>query len=186
MIFTRSCVSMAAVLLLLFLPVCPSLATEDKPVAKSASALSLSTIKNGTYKVESHSGMIKLKNGEAEGDFPGGAIAGGWLCKIEQVALGDVDGDGKGDAVIVIGYNGGGSGYFVNLVAVLNKNGHPVQGASYDLGDRVIVKDLRLSKQRVTLVMLDHGDSDGLASASLKKSLSFRLVEKRWQVKSLK
>ncbi len=181
MIMTKICLSIAGLLLFSFLTVCPSLATETKPVVKSESALSLSFVKNGRYKIESHSGMIKLKNGEAEGDFPGGAIAGGWLCKIEQVALGDIDGDGKGDAVIVIGYNGGGSGYFVNLVAVLNKNGHPVQGAGYDLGDRVIVKDLKLSKQRVTLVMLDHGDSDGLATASLRKNLSLRFIKGRWQ-----
>lgn len=178
---TKTSFYILGLLLFSFLTVCPSLATETKPVVKSDSALSLSSIKNGRYKIESHDGMIMLKNGQAEGDFPGGAMAGGWLCKIEQVALGDIDGDGKGDAVIVIGYNGGGSGYFVNLVAVLNKNGRPVQGASYDLGDRVIVKDLKLSKQRVTLVMLDHGDSDGLATASLKKVLSFRLNKGRWQ-----
>jgi hypothetical protein len=178
---TKTSFSLVVLLLFSFLPVCPSLATESKPVVKSESALSLSSIKNGTYKNEGHIGIIKLKNGYAEGDFPGSSIAGGWLCKIEKVVLGDIDGDGKGDAVIVIGYNGGGSGYFVNLVAVLNKNGRPVQGASYDLGDRVIVKDLKLSKQRVTLVMLDHGDSDGLATVSVKKNLSFRLVKGRWR-----
>lgn len=181
MLLTKSCVSLIGVLLVSFLLPWPSLATEGKAVAKSTSALSLSAIKNGIYRLAAHNGIIKLKNGQAEGDFPGGSIAGGWLCNIEQVALGDVDGDGKGDAVIVIGYNGGGSGYFVNLVAVLNKNGRPVQGASYDLGDRVIVKSLKLHNQRVDLVMLDHDDSDGLASASLKRVFSFRLIKGRWQ-----
>ena len=47
-----------------------------------------------------------------------------------QMAFGDLNGDGAGDAAVLLAENYGGSGVFVSVVAMLNQNGQPVQAAS--------------------------------------------------------
>ncbi len=149
--------------------------------AKGATALTLSAIKNCTYKYEGHDGFIRLKNGRAAGKFPGSTIFG-WSCQIEELALGDLDDDGNADGVMAIGYNGGGSGYFVNLVAMINKRGKAVQGDSYDLGDRVEIKNIKIDQGKVTVMFMDHAPNEGLASASVRKVICLRLNKKgKWQ-----
>lgn len=144
------------------------------------SALTLSAVRNCRYKCDQHDGTIKLKDGKAEGKFAGSTIFG-WQCQVEKVALGDLDGDGNGDAVMAIGYNGGGSGYFVDLVAMMNKSGQPSQGATLSLGDRVIVKSLKLAGGKVTLTMMEHGPGDSMADTSIRTVQTFKLNKASWQ-----
>jgi hypothetical protein len=142
----------------------------------SHSNLSTSTLNNTAYMLQDcYEKPIRLKNGGANGK-------GNWFCQLEQSALGDLNGDGKGDGVVVLGFSGGGSGYFVRLVAMLNENGRPVQAAVRALGDRVEVKKLSIKNQTVQLVMMDHGPNDGLAQVSVKKTITLRLKNKAWQV----
>lgn len=180
---SNSVLSTTAALTVLAITCAPGLAADKASPdtgLSSASALSLSSVKNASFTCEGHDGVIKLKNGKAEGKFPGSSTFG-WMCVVERIALGDLNGDGIGDAAAVIGYNGGGSGYFEYLVAIVNKNGKPVQASNYELGDRVVIKDLRFDKDKVSLVLMDHGPSDSLADTSIKKNLSFRFKRGHWK-----
>lgn len=174
--------------LILVLAASTAVLAPARAAEKICNALPLSTkaLMNGTYVCPDHKGPIKLKNGQAAGKFPEDPSFGGWMCQIDKIGLGDINGDGVGDAAVILGYNGGGSGYFVHLVAMINKSGRAAQGDSYDLGDRVEVKDVKIANQKVTVTMMDHAPDEGLAMASLKKVLTFQLNKGRWQKISAK
>ena len=53
------------------------------------------------------------------------------------VAFGDLDNDGIVDAAVAVVENGGGSGEFEILVAILDQADTPVQAGVVELGDRV-------------------------------------------------
>ena len=159
---------------------CTSVLSSQQPALSKAtgshSNLSTSTLNNTAYKLEDcFDKPIRLKNGSAN-------RKGNWFCQLEQSALGDLNGDGNGDGVVVLGFSGGGSGYFIRLVAMLNENGRPVQAAVRALGDRVEVKKLSIKNQTVQLVMMDHGPNDGLAQVSVKKTITLKLKNRAWQV----
>lgn len=80
----------------------------------------------------------------------------------ERIALGDLNGDGLGDAVVPIGLNFGGTGQFMHLTAVLNQGGKPVQAApaTYGIGDRTQVQSLQIEQERIFLEALISGPND--------------------------
>ena len=79
----------------------------------------------------------------------------------KMVAFGDLNKDGIDDAAVILGTEGGGSGYFVDLVVVYNMNGNPRCIASKGLGDRIEVKQIKINKGIVELKMLTHMERDG-------------------------
>ena len=63
----------------------------------------------------------------------------------DLLAFGDLDGDDVADAAVVAFVNTGGSGTFIHLIAVRDREGTPVQAGRQFLGDRVRVKSLAVS-----------------------------------------
>jgi hypothetical protein len=141
-------------------------------VLGQAPALTLDQLKNATYLVDGD--KIKLKNGT----YQAGTIAEAnyLLVNFETAALGDLNNDGKNDAAVIYFSNGGGSGSFVVLGAMLNQDGNPVQVASEDLGDRVVVKSLAIRGGKIVLTMLLHGPKDSMAEPTVKQTRTYRLA----------
>ena len=79
----------------------------------------------------------------------------------KMVAFGDLNKDSIDDAAVILGTDGGGSGYFVNIVAVYNRNGNPKCIASKSLGDRIVVKQININKGVIVLKLLTHTEQDG-------------------------
>ncbi|MBX9569572.1 MAG: hypothetical protein K2X77_11785 [Candidatus Obscuribacterales bacterium] len=147
---------------------------------------SLTSFSNSTYRLnEFYDKPIKLKNGKAEGQdktqFPYG-----WLCRLEKAAVGDLDRDGTKDGAVVLGFNGGGSGYFVRLLAMLNRNGQMRQTAIRELGDRVEVTAVNIKNGVVTISMKDRTFEDGMADLTVRKTLAFELKNGKWRLISEK
>lgn len=93
----------------------------------------------------------------------------------DTVAFGDLDGDGIADAAVVVFTSGGGSGTFIHLIAVLHRDGAPVQAARAFLGDRVQVESLTVSHGEIVATMLAHRRSDGLCCPTLNITRVFGL-----------
>lgn len=97
----------------------------------------------------------------------------------ELVAFGDLDGDAVADAAVVVFVNTGGSGTFIHLLAMHDRDGTPVQAGREFLGDRVRVERLGVSGGHVFVTMLAHGPGDGLCCPSIEIGRAFALHEGR-------
>lgn len=149
-------------------------------VSEPKSNLSAQTLKNGVYTLKDcHDKPIRLRNGKASGSY---TSIFGWFCKLEALALGDLNGDGDGDGVVVLGFNGGGSGYFLRLVGVINESGRATQVATQELGDRVQIEQVSIKSQVVKVTLLAHGLDDSMADLSVRKTITLRLTKGRWKI----
>lgn len=97
----------------------------------------------------------------------------------DTVAFGDLNGDGFADAAVVVFISGGGSGTFIHLVAVLDRDGQPAQAALAYLGDRVPVRSLAIASGEIVAETLVHRPSDGLCCPSLEITRAFTLQGNR-------
>ncbi|MCY3921293.1 MAG: hypothetical protein OXG27_02695, partial [Chloroflexi bacterium] len=93
----------------------------------------------------------------------------------DAVAFGDLDGDGIADAAVVVFISGGGSGTFIHLVAMLDRDGAPEQAAWAFLGDRVPVRNLAVTGGRIVARTVTHRPGDGLCCPTLEVTRTFGL-----------
>jgi hypothetical protein len=121
-----------------------------------ATTLRLRSLQNMTYQSEGTSaGWVRLTDGKFE-DAPGHV----WVTMLENVAWGDITGDGRADAVVVLATTFGGSGVFHNLALVADVDGVPVNLSVAELGDRVKLEGLEINDQAIFVEMVVHGPSD--------------------------
>lgn len=104
--------------------------------------------------------------------------------KVFSFGLGDIDGDGTGDAAVVVGYNGGGTGTFMRLVPVLFDDGRAVTGKLVGLGDRSNPRAVTVdSTGTIRLDVVVHQLGDPLCCPTLPLALEFALEDGalRWR-----
>jgi heat shock protein HslJ len=121
----------------------------------------LSDLKNGTYRGV-YPEAVTLVQGRYEGPaFTEGGASRPTVTFLEDaLAYGDVTGDGRADAVVLLAEDSGGSGTFVYLALVAGAAGGPVEGDATLLGDRVQVASLMVEDNRVAVGMVQHGPGD--------------------------
>jgi len=92
----------------------------------------------------------------------------------------DFDHDDKDDALVLLGENFGGSGYFISINIMLNKNGAPIFTATKTLGDRIEIDSITVVKDTISVYSVVHGPNDPMAWVTMP--YVFKLV---FQNKSL-
>jgi hypothetical protein len=93
---------------------------------------------------------------------------------LPEFAAGDIDSDGVPDAAVVLATTTGGSGTFLDLALVLNRDGQPVNVATLFLGDRVPVDRIRIVEGEVQVDLTMHGPADPMCCPSLEVTRRFR------------
>lgn len=152
-------------------PTLPSLT--PSPLPPSGPELSLDSLRNATYYAPFYERTVTLVNGSySEGS---GATAYS-VQMLDVYALGDLNGDGKFDAAVILTENGGGSGVFESVVAVINLGGAPHQTGQVQLGDRVLVNSADISSGVIHLNMIVQGPNDPLCCPSQAEVQSFWLL----------
>ena len=141
---------------------------------EAVGALDRETLLNGTY-VDSTGTEVTLVDGIYERPSANGSR--GSVTLHEEIALGDIGGDANIDAVVVLADNGGGSGTFISLVAVLNVDGTPSPSAYASLGDRVVVHSVAVESGVITVDMTKHDADDPLCCPTLRVSSEYELQE---------
>lgn len=95
---------------------------------------------------------------------------------LDQMAFGDLNGDGAGDAAALVAENYGGTGTFVSLVVFVNQKGVPAQKAITPVDDRPIIRALTLENGSIGLEATIHGLQDPMCCPTLQSRRHYRLV----------
>ena len=166
------------------LPYKPASASSDRDetrptesVGFASESLTEEDLRNGTYPSEwTDSGTVTLVEGSFElaGESIGSSLT---VRLLDEIGLGDLDGDGEGDAAVVIATNGGGSGTFYELLAVIRDDGANSTVARQSLGDRVVIESLAIVGERIELKMIAHGPNDALCCPSVPVTRTYDLTE---------
>ena len=150
------------------------------PAARAAAPASLSdeALKNGIYCSSDiiTEGPVRLANGQWSAEDEGGRQT---LELGKDRAHGDLDGDGREDAAVVLMGSGGGSGVFVDLAIVLDRSGVPVHAASAPLGDRVQVHGVSIEGSEVVVDVTQHGPGDPACCPTQRLARRFRFADGR-------
>ena len=145
--------------------------------------LTLEQLRDGEYRLPllgNEETPIRFRGGQGSIRYGVGAterVEAGLVGDL--LAFGDVDGDDVADAAVVAFVNTGGSGTFIHLIAVRDREGTPVQAGRQFLGDRVRVKSLAVSGGHIFVAMDAHGPGDGLCCPSIATNRAFTLSGRR-------
>lgn len=153
------------------------------PCKKQASQLTREGVENAQY------GQFKLTNGKYEYTFEQGKAdavkptRGIIEISDNKIVFGDIDGDGKDDAAVILVENTSGSGWFYSLAVLINKDGKPSYMDQIDLGDRVIINSVSVKEKEIVIDMVTHGPKDGLCCPTLRQTVNYTLFENKLQIR---
>jgi hypothetical protein len=145
----------------------------DTSIPTASSSLTLDMLKNATYRAPFYDRIVTL----VDGSFSTHSTTDPYLVEmLNVVAFGDLNGDGAGDAAIILFESGGGTGMFESLVAALNSGGLPTQAGQAQLGDRVRINAMTIDAGAISLDMLVQGPNDGMCCPSQPETQVYRMA----------
>ena len=154
----------------------PTVLTKTEP----SPALDTESLKNLEYRLgivkeaqADSDGVIKL----ADGIFEQAIQNSSAKLQVNYVdsAMGDLNGDGVEDAVVLLAINTGGTGTFMQLAAILNQDGELKHLDTADLGDRTKINSIQIEGGTINVQAIVHSDTDPLCCPSLEKLQEFIL-----------
>jgi hypothetical protein len=148
------------------------------PHPRLASSLDDAALSNGIYCASDivSEGPVRLAGGSWSAEDQEGRQT---LDLGPPRARGDLDGDGREDAAVILLGSGGGSGVFVDLAVVLDRNGVPVHAASAPLGDRVQVHEIRIEGSDVLVDVTQQGPGDPACCPTQNVTRRFHFADGR-------
>ncbi len=149
----------------------------------SISALSLEALKNADYSTpdlkaffpeEDGNETIQLEDGKFRYIYQSGA-ATELVILFREYVNGDLDADRDNDSAVLLQVSPGGSGTFVFLAAVINKEGQPGTVLTVSLGDRVVVEKFVVEDGVIKIDLLTQGPTDAMCCPAMKDHRQFFL-----------
>jgi hypothetical protein len=163
----RLVATLAALALVLLTAAC-----ERKPAVANTPGLTVneSEAANATYPSDNTaSGLLRLRDGQYADDD----LVSSELEALD--AIGDLDGDGTDDRVVLLVTSTGGSGIFRDLYVLRRLQGQLQVSAPALLGDRVAVNGLRVERGEVVVDLVVQGNDDPLCCPTQPVTYRFRL-----------
>lgn len=141
-----------------------SIATLELPTMTPqtvGSALSIDILRNATYRSPDW-GEFQLSDGVYYRTPPTAQESPETYTTrlLDTILYGDINQDGLEDAVVFLSTQNGGTGHFIEMAAVLNLNGNPVNISTQYLGDRVIVESGTVQGGSITVNLRVQGPND--------------------------
>ena len=139
-------------------------------------ALGWAVLGNATFRSKYvPEGEVTLHDGAYRQVQPDGSIEPPMIL-IEQIANGDLDGDGRDDAAVALASYTGGEAVQHNVAAVLDRPGGPVNVANAYLGDRIVVRQVTIHDGIIDVEMTVHGPGESPCCPSYDGRATFHLV----------
>ncbi len=163
----------------------PARAQEERtaPADRELRRLTLEQLRNGQYylpQLGDQETPIRFHRGQGSITFGAGAterVHAGLVGDL--VAFGDLDGDNVADAAVVVFIDPGGSGTFIHLLAMHDREGAPVQAGRVFLGDRVRVERLIIRGGHIFVTMIAHGPGEPMCCPATRTHRAFTLRGRR-------
>ncbi len=134
--------------------------------------LTAEALRNASYHAEYvEQGRVSLHDGRYENDGETPVR----ITLLDRTAFGDLDGDGAIDAAVLLACETGGSGVFVQLAPVFNRQGRPLNPGTTFLGDRVKIERLRIEDGQVVVDLVTQGPDDPMCCPTRREARSYRL-----------
>lgn len=130
---------------------------------------------NATYPTSLVRAGAPLRNGVYDVEAAPGSASRIIVRLADMAAFGDMDGDGDSDAATILTSSGGGTGTFVELAYVRDDDGVARPVATTLLGDRVLVREVRVSDRRVVVRLRARGATDPLTRLTREVTRRFEL-----------
>jgi uncharacterized membrane protein len=144
-----------------------------------ASLPSAAGLKNMTYRVAALNNItVELKNGSFVN-----ATHTIEVSMLLDPAIGDLNGDSVDDALVVLSASGGGSGTYIEAIAMIMKDGSLTQIPSYSLGDRWSIGAISIEKGVGILQVLVHNDEDALCCPTAPTVAELSLMQDTLRLK---
>jgi heat shock protein HslJ len=158
-----------------------SIEIHPTPTPETPAALTLDIIRNAAYRSEwPKEGVAKLDDGIYNEQIPiseNSTAAIAVALYPDGYAFGDLNGDGAGDAAVILAASGGGSGTFITLEVLRNDNGAPHHVATVQLGDRTRIESIEIDAGLLTLRMLTHGPVDPACCPTVHATRAYQLQD---------
>jgi heat shock protein HslJ len=142
-----------------------SLAAAGDTSEPRGDAPTLPEVENATYSgLEEPKGPVTLKDGRWEGAplVPGGASRPTVTLGRDFRVVGDLDGDGAAEAVVVLAASSGGSGTF-DYLAVVKRAANGLENvATAPLGNRVRIRSARIEDGKLIASVVRAGPGDAM------------------------
>ena len=125
----------------------------------------LKELKNASYSgIEGLKGLVKLVDGQWKGaPYGKGSPSRPVVSLVGDLrVIGDLDGNGTDDAVVLLNYAPGGTGQLLYLAVVARKNGRIHNVATTLIGDRVQIRDVRIEPKRIFVDVVQAGPKDAM------------------------
>ena len=90
------------------------------------------------------------------------APPGPWYAVGDLRVIGDLDGDGTDDAVVLLNYAPGGTGQLLYLAVMARKKGKIENIATTLIGDRVQIRDVRIEQKRIFVDVVQAEPKDAM------------------------
>src|SRR4030095_14811556 len=135
----------------------------SEPTKAAMQAPTLKEIKNASYSgIEGLKGSVKLVDGRWKGRPYGKGSASRPVVSLvgDLRVIGDLDGDGTDDAVVLLNYAPGGTGQLLHLAVMARKKGKIENIATTLIGDRVQIRDVRIEPRRLLVGVVQAGPKD--------------------------
>jgi hypothetical protein len=149
------------------------------PPTAVPSALTLEQINNVQYPllVPNDGRVVQMTNGVYQSGTDTLSADYAYVAVSQFFALGDVTGDGAGDAAVMFLENYGGTGQFGVLAVYANVSGEPVFLDSLLIDDRPMPNSILLINGEIFLDVIVHGFEDGGCCPTLQTTQTYALVK---------
>ena len=157
-------------------PAPPTPTNTTAPLPTVTGDLTVDMLRNGTYHAPAYDRTVTLVNGS----YSNGSSSDPYSVQMLDVfAFGDLTGDGRADAAVILSENGGGSGVFESVIAVINQGGKPHPQSEAPLGDRVLIKSADISSGVIHLNMIVPGPNDPMCCPTLPQKQNYWLIDNK-------